>query len=39
MADRMLQAAEAALGIHHGHTAPPGPPRQASPAADKEAGQ
>jgi hypothetical protein len=39
MADRMLQAAEAALGIHHGHTQRTGPPRQASLAADKEAGQ
>jgi hypothetical protein len=27
------------LGIHHGHAAPPGPPRQASLAADKEVGQ
>jgi hypothetical protein len=39
MADRMLHAAETALGIHHGQTEPLSPPRQASLAADKEAGQ
>ena len=39
MADRMHQAAEAALAAHHGRTEPAGPPRQSGPAADKEAGQ
>ena len=36
IADRMLQAARTAPDAHHGHT---GPPRQAGPAAGKEAGQ
>ena len=36
IADRMLQAAQAALAPHHGHT---GPSRQPGPAAGKEAGQ
>jgi hypothetical protein len=39
MADRMLQAAEAAQAAHHGQTEPAGPPRQSRLAADKEAGQ
>ena len=39
MADRMLQAAEAAPAAHHGQTEPAGPPRQSRLAADKEAGQ
>ena len=39
MADRMLQAAEAAPAAHHGQAEPVGPPRQSRLAADKEAGQ
>ena len=39
MADRMLQAAEAAPAAHHGQTESAGPPRQSRLAADKEAGQ
>ena len=39
IADRMLQAAEAALAPHHGQTEPAGPPRQPGLAAGKEAGQ
>jgi hypothetical protein len=39
MADRMLQAAEAAQAAHHGQTEPAGPPRQSRHAAGKEVGQ
>ena len=39
MADRMLQAAEAAPAAHHGQGEPAGLPGQSSLAADKEAGQ
>ena len=39
MADRMLQAAEAAPAAHHGQTEPAGLPGQSSLTADKEAGQ
>jgi hypothetical protein len=39
MADRMLQAAEAAPATHHAQTEPHGLPRQPDLAADKEAGQ
>jgi hypothetical protein len=38
-AARILQAAETARAGHYGQTERPGPPRQASLAADKEAGQ
>jgi hypothetical protein len=39
IADRMLQAAEAARAAHHGQTEPYGPPSQPGLAADMEAGQ
>ena len=39
VADRMLQAAQAARAAHHGQVEPHGPPRQPGLAADKEAGQ
>jgi hypothetical protein len=39
MADRMLQATEAALAGHHGQGEPARPPRPSRLAADKEAGQ
>lgn len=39
IADRMLQAAEAAPAAHHSQTEPAGPARHSGPAVGREAGQ